>query len=99
MRYRYLFSCIFSLVVAASLLPGRAQAASLPLDLDAVDAHLRAQMAANHLPGMAVALVKDGQVLMLRGYGEARPGQPVTPQTQFYLGSLTKSFTALAVMQ
>jgi CubicO group peptidase (beta-lactamase class C family) len=36
----------------------------------------------------------------LRGFGRARPGgEPPSPQTPFFIGSLTKSFTALAVMQ
>ncbi len=36
----------------------------------------------------------------LRGFGRARPGgEAPTPQTPFFIGSLTKSFTALAVMQ
>jgi CubicO group peptidase (beta-lactamase class C family) len=68
-------------------------------DLPTVDAFLRSQMAASRIPGLAVVIVQDGQVVLLRGYGEAGPGRPVTPQTQFYLGSVTKGFTALAVMQ
>ncbi len=68
-------------------------------DLPTVDAFLRSQMAASRIPGLAVAIVQDGEVVFLRGYGEAGPGRPVTPQTQFYIGSVTKSFTALAAMQ
>ena len=34
-----------------------------------------------------------------KGYGDLSEGRPVTGHTQFYVGSLTKTFTALAVMQ
>lgn len=51
-------------------------------------------------PGMAVAVVRNGQVLHSKGYGIAGPdGQPVTPQTAFSIGSITKSFVALVVLQ
>ena len=41
-----------------------------------------------------------GQVVFLKGYGISGPdGRAVTPQTPFILGSSSKSFTALAVMQ
>jgi CubicO group peptidase (beta-lactamase class C family) len=104
MLSRRLFSVFVGLVLAVGLClrawsPSLAQVAAPALAPEAIDAYLRAQVAANHIPGLAVAVVKDNQVLMLRGYGEAQPGQPVTPQTQFYIGSLTKSFTALAVMR
>lgn len=68
-------------------------------DLQAVDAFLTTQLKANRIPGMAVAIVKDDKVVFLKGYGETGSGNPVTPQTQFYIGSVTKSFTALAAMQ
>lgn len=68
-------------------------------DPQAVDAFLSEQVKANRIPGLAIAMVKNNQVVLLKGYGEAAPGVPVTPQTQFYIGSVTKSFTALAVMQ
>jgi CubicO group peptidase (beta-lactamase class C family) len=56
-------------------------------------------MAAADLPGLALAITHHHAVLHVQGYGTASKGQPVTPQTQFLLGSLSKSFTALAVMQ
>jgi CubicO group peptidase (beta-lactamase class C family) len=69
------------------------------LDVQAIDAFLQKQVKANRIPGLAVAIVQDDQVIFIKGYGESSPGKPVTSQTQFYIGSVTKSFTALAVMQ
>lgn len=51
------------------------------------------------LPGLSVAVVYDHQVIYATGLGCAAPGRAVTSQTPFLLGSLSKSFTALAVMQ
>jgi CubicO group peptidase (beta-lactamase class C family) len=47
-------------------------------------------------PGVAVALLKEGQIIHCQGYGLANVEweQPVTAQTVFGLGSLTKPFTA-----
>ena len=69
-------------------------------DFAAVDAYLEEQRQALDIPGMAVAIVQGDQVAHLGSYGEAdSDGRPVTPQTPFQIGSTTKSFTALAVMQ
>lgn len=84
------------LIVAAS---GAARGAQAPLDTDAIDRFVVEQMAAQRVPGLALAITRDDTVLYLRGYGRARNGEPVTPETQFFIASLTKSFTALAVMQ
>jgi CubicO group peptidase (beta-lactamase class C family) len=56
-------------------------------------------MQKKHIPGIAVAIVQGDQVAYLGSYGEAARDTPVTPQTSFMIGSTTKSFTALAVMQ
>jgi CubicO group peptidase (beta-lactamase class C family) len=49
---------------------------------------------------MSLAIVEGDQVVHLDGYGAADPsGRPVTAQTPFAIGSITKAFTALAVMQ
>ena len=52
------------------------------------------------VPGAAVALVMDGEVVALRGYGSADPatGAPVTDTTTFNVGSISKLVTAWAVM-
>jgi len=52
------------------------------------------------MPGVSLAIVEGDRVVHLRGFGKAHAGgEPPTPQTPFALGSTTKSFTALAVMQ
>jgi CubicO group peptidase (beta-lactamase class C family) len=67
---------------------------------EALDTYIRAAMHAARIPGLALALVDGDRVACLKGYGIADPdGRPVTPRTPFILGSTSKSFTALAVMQ
>ncbi len=52
-------------------------------------------------PGVAVAVVVDGELFYQQGYGVKKRGldDPVTPQTVFRIGSVTKMMTAAAVMQ
>src|SRR5438093_11964412 len=65
-------------------------------DYKAVDEYITAQMRAARIPGVAVAIVKGKQIVYLKGYGQADPsGRPVTPQTPFVIGSITKPFTVL----
>lgn len=47
-------------------------------------------------PGFAVAVIKDGEIVFERGYGMAdlEHNIPITPQTVFYVGSISKQFTA-----
>jgi CubicO group peptidase (beta-lactamase class C family) len=88
----------FLLTLGLILLGARTGKNNQP-DLQAVDTFLQAQVEANRLPGLAVAIVQGDQVIFAKGYGEAAPGKPITPQTQFYIGSVTKSFTALAALK
>ncbi len=52
-------------------------------------------------PGAAVLVAQDGKVLVAKGYGYANVEHhvPITPQTRFRLASVTKSTTALAILQ
>lgn len=70
------------------------------VDKERIDAYIQARMEAAGIPGLALGVVYGDQVVYLKGYGVAGPdGRPVTPQTPFILGSTSKSFTALALMQ
>ncbi len=66
-----------------------------------IDDFIVSEMPASGVPGLAYAVVADGEVTSVRGYGVLRSGgdREVTPDTAFVTGSISKSFTALAVMQ
>lgn len=67
---------------------------------DAIDAYVKAQLRRLKIPGASLAIVEGNRIIHMRGFGHARPGgEPPSTQTPFVLGSTTKSFTALAVMQ
>nr|HMN30527.1 serine hydrolase domain-containing protein [Caldilineaceae bacterium] len=70
------------------------------IDKDRIDAYIHARMEAASIPGLALGVIYGDQVVYLKGYGFAGPdGRTVTAQTPFILGSTSKSFTALAIMQ
>jgi len=52
-----------------------------------------------HVPGLAVAVVKDGEVILCEGCGVRHIGNsdPITPETLFPIASCTKAFTALSL--
>ncbi len=67
---------------------------------DKIDAYLASRMAEQRIPGVALGMVDHDHITRVAGFGVADPtGRPVTPETPFILGSVSKSFTALAVMQ
>ena len=52
-------------------------------------------------PGLAFAVVVDGELVLAKGFGVAsrESNSPVTPDTRFRIASMTKSFTALAILK
>lgn len=67
--------------------------------LDRIDAVARALVRTGQVPGLAVAVVKDGEVLLARGYGvvDIDTGEPVRAHTAFRLASVSKGFASLAM--
>src|SRR5918993_2186856 len=67
---------------------------------DVLDIIVGEEMAAQRIPGMAVAMIQGDRVISAKGYGLANleHNVPVTDRTIFQSGSLGKQFTAAAVM-
>ncbi len=90
----------FAIVLLVMLVVGvsTAQSSSSPLPAD-LDAYVAASMKTFEVPGMAVAIVKDGKVVVAKGYGVRKLGEPtpVDEFTMFGIGSNTKAFTTAAL--
>ncbi len=88
-------------LLAAVLALGLGGAASASEPDDSIDDVISSEMSASGVPGMAYAVVTDGQVTSVGARGVVKVGtdRQVTPDTPFVIGSISKSFTALAVMQ
>jgi CubicO group peptidase (beta-lactamase class C family) len=65
-----------------------------------IETFVQDEMAEQRIPGLALGIVEGDRIRYMRGFGTADDsGREVTPQTPFIIGSVSKSFTALAVMQ
>lgn len=69
------------------------------IDGPEIDSFIEQEMQVSRIPGLALAVVYNGEPVYLKGYGTAGSSGPVTARTPFIIGSVSKSFTALAVMQ
>ncbi len=67
---------------------------------DPVDAYIHSAMQQRQIPGLALLVVRDGQIIKSQGYGfsNVELQVPVKPETIFQSGSMGKQFTATAVM-
>ncbi len=92
----------FRLVSTAVALIGLASVAGAqtPAQLDALEKDIEAARVRIGVPGVSVAVVKDGKVVFSKGFGlrDVEKKQPVTPDTLFAIGSSTKAFTAAALL-
>jgi D-alanyl-D-alanine carboxypeptidase len=67
---------------------------------DQIDDYFAAQLPRLHIPGVSLAIVRDGRVTKAQGYGFANLElkAPATKETVYEIGSNTKQFTAAAIM-
>jgi CubicO group peptidase (beta-lactamase class C family) len=74
---------------------------AVPPGSDAFEAWARAVLDEARVPGMAVAVAEDGRLSAMHGFGarDREAGLAITPDTVFGIGSVTKSFTAVAILQ
>src|SRR5690348_1331486 len=91
----------FALLFAFSMHPAQARESARRGSVSKeVDAAVLQQMKEQKIPGIGLAVVVDGRVVKAKGYGLANIelGTRVTPDTVFEAGSITKQFTAAAIM-
>lgn len=60
------------------------------------DGYVQENMELWNIPGMAVGIVEDGELVFSKGYGvkDVETREPVTPETIFQIGSTSKAFTS-----
>ena len=90
LKFLLLFACCFTVVGAR---------ADTPEPLPGLDAYVQKVMTQWQVPGLAIAVVQDGKVVLARGYGVRELGKPdkVDADTLFDIASNTKAFTAAAL--
>ncbi len=66
---------------------------------DSLDVYIKREMTRWNLPGLAIAIVKDGKVVLMKGYGYADVAKKtsVTENTEFQIASNSKAFTGTSV--
>ncbi len=92
------------LLLMALLFAGLAPVLAAPepvgqIDFSALDSAIAAQMSKHGLRGVSLAITQGEEIIYLKGYGSAGRDRPMTPQTPMYIGSQSKSFTALGIAQ
>lgn len=97
---RYLYGLMASLALILPLKAAEAGGETGRLE-SYVDGLAASQLRSEQVPGISLAIVKDGRVLLAKGYGVAdiEKRTPVASDTLFRLGSISKLFTWTATMQ
>jgi CubicO group peptidase (beta-lactamase class C family) len=98
MTARALAVAAVACVLAGVATPAAAAEPGEP-DAGTIAALAQAHVGATRLPGVAVAVVHDGRVLHVGGYGHDSRGEPVTGRTPMWLGGASESFTAMVLAQ
>jgi D-alanyl-D-alanine carboxypeptidase len=93
------FLCMATLTLALLISLFAAPRSALAQN-DGIDEYVQGEMKKRKIPGLALVVIKNGEVVMMKGYGLANLDHdvPVTPDTLFELASVTKQFTATAIM-
>ena len=60
---------------------------------------LAAAQSEQRLPSVSAGLLREGEVVWRQSLGIKEPGIPATPELQYRIGSITKTFCAVAIMQ
>lgn len=87
------------LVLTSLMSAGPAAAQPTTLDTERIDDFVGSYLDRHGLPEAEIAVVRDGELVHERGFGETSEGRQVTPTTKMRIASVSKSITAFAVLQ
>src|SRR5205823_8956419 len=100
-RSKRLISSIAAFIFLAFAMPQAIAQTQLPADLiEKIDKVATDALTRTGVPSASIAVVKDGQVVYVRAYGDARlePKTAATTQMRYSIGSISKQFTAAAIL-
>src|SRR5262245_30904313 len=75
-------------------------AATVGVRADKIDDYVKAEMQKQHIQGLSLAVIKDGKIVKVEGYGLANVelNVPARPETVYKIGSVSKQFIASGIM-
>ena len=100
-QYRLSLHSVAAVIVLAFVGLTTTAQTQLPADLiEKIDKVATDTLAKTGVPSASIAIVKDGQIVYTKAYGDARldPKTAATPQMRYSIGSISKQFTAAAIL-
>jgi len=92
---------LLAVLAADRFPPTRLPPEPTAFDPVAIDAYAAAQVKDKGIVGLSLAVVRDGTIALAKGYGRTASvnGEPVTTNTLFAIGSVTKQFTCACILR
>lgn len=94
-----LLPALFALSAQGQSAVGQTTDSTIVADSAAIDRFIQENLESTGLPGVAVAITRGDRIAYLGGHGHDSSGRAITSDTPMRVGSLSKSFTAFAIMQ
>ena len=93
-------ACALLLLFAVSLLPAQTESSLSPQLRTSIDDIANQVLKTTGVPSASIAIVQDGKIAYVQAYGAAKldPHTPATPQMRYSIGSISKQFTAAAIL-
>ena len=93
-------ACAFLLLFAVSLLPAQTESSLSPQLRTSIDDIANQVLKTTGVPSASIAIVQDGKIAYVQAYGAAKldPHTPAKPQMRYSIGSISKQFTAAAIL-
>jgi CubicO group peptidase (beta-lactamase class C family) len=97
--FSHLITTLIAVIICVSPASASPTDTELQTRLERLSVELEKNRIELHIPGMAIAIVKDDKVIFAQGFGlrDVERNSPVTPQTLFAIGSSSKAFTATLI--